>query len=413
MLTALVLLGLAAPPASPAEAAAALPRIDASAFQLVAGSTFATYGERIAALETNPALAPVGVSAVLAAANRQGRDLCHPTFMTASLGPRGFCWADGEDDTPLIVADPDRSVSPHATVCLAATGCSPGASSTIRTARGNVWIPQGMDVDGSKVVASWHYSDDSAIRVSFLDLATLRYRHVLLVEPTSNGNFAAIAGHGHGLYLKGNTLVVATGGSVLRVFDLTHIWRTDTSTAEVGLGSDGKFHARYHAFALPQTGAFWYEGGGCANVSSVRPCFASLALDRAGSSFVAVEHETRGGGRIVRWPVSSSGLPLLGADGRVHATEAFASPVWGMQGAVAVGGYFVITGVCPEYADNIGDGVDYPSCLHRGVGGESTSVWTKAPKNTENLAYWPATDQLWLMNEQLRERVTVHVTWPG
>lgn len=373
LLAVLLLFALAAP----ASAAVPFPRVDASSFQLVAGSTFETYGARIAALEANPQLAPVGVLAVLAAANRQGRDLCHPTFLAASLVPRGFCWQDGEDDAL------------------------------------NVWIPQGMDLDGSRVVASWHYSDDSAIRVSFLDLATLRYRHVLLVEPTSEGDFAAIAGHGHGLYLFGSTLVVATGGSVLRVFDLTHIWRTDTTSGEVGLGADGRFHARYHAFALPQVGAFWYEGGGCANVAGARPCFASLALDRAGSSFVAVEHEIRGGGRIVRWPVSSTGLPLLASDGRVHAVEAFASPVWGMQGAVAVGGYFVITGVCPEYADNIGDGVDYPSCLHRGTGGESTTVWTKAPKNTENLAYWPATDQLWLMNEQLRERVTVHVTWPG
>jgi hypothetical protein len=36
--------------AAPAEAAATFPRIDASTFQLVAGSTFATYGERTAAL---------------------------------------------------------------------------------------------------------------------------------------------------------------------------------------------------------------------------------------------------------------------------------------------------------------------------------------------------------------------------
>jgi hypothetical protein len=31
---------------------------------------------------------------------------------------------------------------------------------------------------------------------------------------------------------------------MLWVFDLTHIWRTDTSTGEVGLGADGKYHAR-------------------------------------------------------------------------------------------------------------------------------------------------------------------------
>lgn len=383
-MTIALLIGLCT---APAHAAAPFPRIDASGFQLVAGDTFATYGARIAALEQKPGLAPVGVTEVLAASNRTGRNLCHPTYLTASLNPQGFCWQDGEDDDE------------------------------------NVWIPQGVTGSGDAqpgggarrvAAATWHNGNDSAIRVSFLDLATYKYRHVLLVEPTSTGNFAAVAGHGHGMYWSGNMLVVATGGNVLRVFDLRHIWRTDTSTGEVGLGADGKYHALWHAFALPQTGAYWYSGGGgCAPTTGNRPCFASLGLDHSNGSFVAAEHTTRGGGRIVRWPVdTATGLPKLNASGVVQATEAFNSPVWGMQGIVSYGGKFVITGVCPEYADNIGDGVDYPSCLHRGIGGESTTVWTKAPKNTENLSYWPATNELWLLSEQLRERVTVHIPWP-
>ena len=31
--------------------------------------------------------------------------------------------------------------------------------------------------------------------------------------------------------------------------------------------------------------------------------------------------------------------------------------------------------------------------------------------NSQNLSYWPATGELWLVNEQLRERVVVHVPW--
>lgn len=376
--------------ATDARAAASFPRIDASGFALVSGTTFQTYGARIAALEADPRLAPAGLTAVLDSANRTGRPLCHPTYIDPALNPQGFCWQDGEDDDQ------------------------------------NVWIPQGVTgsgdadpagtVGGRRVVAAtWHYTDDSAIRVSFLDLATLKYRHVLLVEPVSDTNFAAIAGHGHGLFWYGDKLIVATGGSVLRVFDLDHLWATDPSTGEVGLGADGRYHARWHAYALPQTGAYWYAGGGCANSTGDKPCFASLGLDRSGAdSFVAVEHTVRGGGRIVRWPLDeATSLLKPGTDGAVHAVEAFASPVWGMQGAVAYDGYFVVAGVCPEYADDIGDGVDYPSCLHRGTGGVSTTTWTKAPKNTENLSHWPATGELWLIGEQLRERVTVHVDWPG
>ena len=285
---------------------------------------------------------------MLAASNRTGRNLCHPTYLTAALNPQGFCWQDGEDDD------------------------------------GNVWIPQGVTGSGDAqpaggarrvAAATWHNGDDSAIRVSFLDLNTYKYRHVLLVEPTSNDNFTAIAGHGHGMFWSGNKLIVATGGSVLRVFDLAHIWQTDTSTGEVGLGADGKYHALWHSFALPQIGAYWSSGGGCANTTGTKPCFASLGIDHAGTgSFVAAEHTVRGGGRIVRWPLDKpSGLPKMNANGVVQAVEAFNSPVWGMQGTVSYDGQFVISGVCPEYADNIGDGVDYPSCLHRGVGSTSTT----------------------------------------
>lgn len=393
----LLLVAVAAVPvttAAPAAGAAAFPRIDATAFRLVAGDTFATYAARIAGLESHPRLAPVGLATVLAEANRQGRALCHGTYLDPALNPQGFCWQDGEDDDA------------------------------------NVWIPQGVTgsgdaqpsgtvLDGRRVVAAtWHDSGDAHIRVSFLDLATLRYRHVLLVEPTGTDDFTAIAGHGHGVMWYGDKLIVATSGAVLRVFDLNHIWRTDyssSSAGEVGLGPDGKYHARWHAFALPQIGAFWHPGGGCANSTGDQPCFASLGLDRSGAdSFVAVEHNVRGGGRIVRWPLdATTALPALDPDGYVRAVEAFASPVWGMQGAVAYDGYFVITGVCPEYADDIGDGVDYPSCLHRGVGGAATTTWTKAPRNSQNLSYWPATDELWLLSEQLRERVTIHVHWPA
>ena len=159
---------------------------------------------------------------------------------------------------------------------------------------------------------------------------------MLLVEPTADGNFQAVAGHGHGLFWSGNMLVVATGGSVLRVFDLRHLWRTDTSTGEVGLGADGKYHALWHAFALPQIGAYWYAGGRLREHDRDQALLRfSLGIDHGGTgSFVAVEHTTKGGGRIVRWPLDeSTGLLRAGADGVVHAVEAFDSPVWGMQGA--------------------------------------------------------------------------------
>lgn len=375
---------LAATPGA-AGAAADFPRIDVGPYTLTAGTTFETYGERIAALEQR--LPPSGVPDVLASANRAGRPLCHDTHLNADLDPRGFCWQAGEDDAE------------------------------------NVWIPQGVTGSGDAdpatgtvggrriVLATWHTAGDTFIRLSVVDVETMAYRHVLLVEPTSDTDFAAIAGHGHGVTWRGNHLFVATTGGVIRVFDVRHVWATDTSSEEVGLGADGKYHARWHAFALPQVGAYWYPGGGtCTSVSGPRPCLAALSFDHTGDgSIVTAEHTAQGGGRVLRWPFDpASTLLRTSPDGLVHAAEGFSSPVWAMQGVVADQGYFVITGVCPE---NAGEPGDLPSCLHGGVGGVSTARLSAAPVNSQNLAHWPATGELWLLSEQLRERVTVHVPW--
>ncbi|MEQ0557575.1 hypothetical protein ABJI51_00735 [Amycolatopsis sp. NEAU-NG30] len=384
-LVALLLLGLP----STAQAAATFPRLDAATvdgFRLTAGGSFATYGSRIAALDTK--LAPRGLSDVLGSANRKARPLCHATYLATALKPAGFCWEDANDD------------------------------------KTNDWIPQGLTGSGDAnpaggtvggkrvVVTTWHTPGDTMVRLSFVDASGLGYRHVLLVEPTSDTNFAVVAGHGHGVTWSGNLLFVATTGGLIRVFDTTHFWKVDDSSATVGLGSDGKYHAAYYDYAMPQIGAYWYPGGGaCTAAPGTRPCLSTLSFDHTDSTFVTAEHVPgAAGGRILRWPFdAATGRLKTAADGLVHAVEGFSSPVWGMQGALSRGGYFVLTGVCPEYAGEAGD---HPSCLHGGVGGVSTSRLSgQAPVNSQNLSYWPATGELWLINEQLRERVVVHVPW--
>ncbi|SDY31925.1 hypothetical protein SAMN05421504_105143 [Amycolatopsis xylanica] len=372
-----------------AAAAASFPRIDAATvdgFKMTAGQTFENYGARLAQLERNAQLKPRGLSEILQTANRKARPLCHGTYLASALKPAGFCWEDANDD------------------------------------KTNDWIPQGLTgsgdasptgkVDGKRVVAaSWHTPGDTMVRLSFADATALTYRHVLLVEPTSNTDFAVVTGHGHGMTWVDNRLYVATAGGVIRVFDTSHFWKVDDSLGTVGLGSDGKYHAAFYDYALPQIGAFWYPGGGCTTAVGDRPCISTLSFDASSSSFITAEHAAKEGGRVLRWPFDRAAARLkTGTDGLAHASEGFLSPVWGVQGAVARNGYFVFTGVCPEYAADPTH--DHPSCLHGGVGGASTSRLTgQAPVNSQNLSYWPATGELWLINEQLRERVTVHVPW--
>ncbi|MFE0025756.1 hypothetical protein [Amycolatopsis sp. NPDC059021] len=386
-LVAAVLLAVVTPAAN---AAAAFPRLNAATvdgFRLTAGETFENYGARIAELEKQAQLKPRGMAEILSTANRKARPLCHPTHLAAALNPAGFCWEDANDE------------------------------------KTNDWVPQGVTgsgdanpetgtVAGKRVVAAtWHAREDAMVRLSFVDASGLGYRHVLLVEPTSGTDFQVVTGHGHGMIWSGNLLYVATSGGVIRVFDTTHFWKVDDSAGNVGLGGDGKYHAAFYDYALPQVGAYWYaDGKGCTTASGTNPCLSTLSLDHSDSSFVSAEHAAGSGGRVVRWPFDrATGKLVTGSDGLVHAKEGFSSPVWGVQGAVSRNGYFVLTGVCPE---NAGKPVDLPSCLHGGVGGESMSRLSgQAPVNSQNLSYWPKTGELWLINEQLRERVTVHVPW--
>lgn len=384
-------------PAAPAAASAPFPEIDASGFQLVQGSTFSEYTGWVGDVESaHPAIGPKTLADVLASHNDTARPLCHATNLAASLNPQGFCWQSGPDDTD------------------------------------NTWIPQGVTgsgdasstgtVGGKRVVAvDWHYGTppggtdadaDHFTRVSFVDItntSSMVYRHVLLVVPSATG-YTAVASHGDGLAWYGHYLYLVNS-TVIRVFDLNHFWQmNNTSSANVGINSDGTFSARYHGWALPMVGSYWYQGGGCAVKTGDKPCFSSLSVDHSDNSLISVEYVAgASGGRVVRWPLDpSTGLLATDASLNVHATQAFSSPVWAMQGAAANAGHFVIAGTCAEFAGQSGD---HPSCLHVGVGGQSTSELTEAPVNTENLAYWPATGELWLANEQLSQRVVVHMPW--
>lgn len=102
------------------------------------------------------------------------------------------------------------------------------------------WWPQGMSstgvadgadgaIQGKSVTAvAWHYKTfrtdaagtleandkcrtNNLLRLSFIDRDTLKYRHVLLAEPTSGGqNFKYVTGHGGGVVWYANHLYYRT-----------------------------------------------------------------------------------------------------------------------------------------------------------------------------------------------------------
>ncbi|MFL6074422.1 MAG: hypothetical protein ACJ73S_13595 [Mycobacteriales bacterium] len=370
--------------------AAAFAHIDASGFTLNPGNTFDTAASLITRLEGDPRIHRVSLSTVVTTASPGHTGtwpLCHTTYLDPAYSPSGFCW-DSTDDTT------------------------------------STWAPQGVtgsgDADASGLVggrrlvaASWHGPDDTYARVSIADYskpsAGVLYHHLLLVKPTvdsaGNPTFTQAADHADGLMWYGDKLFLATGRR-LEVYSLDHIWATQTSgtdAGEVGLYPGGAY-ARWHAWALPMIGYYLTTPSastGCVERTGTTPCLNSISLAPSRDSFVTAEfHQpNEGGGRVIRWPLdatTATGLPAAGADGKVHATEAFSSPIWHMQGVATDGTAFYLAGDCPG-----GVSANAHSCIHRAVPDQAPHVLTTAPPLLENLAYWPGSGELWGVNEAI------------
>ncbi|MEV1249476.1 hypothetical protein [Nonomuraea sp. NPDC049750] len=87
--------------------------------------------------------------------------------------------------------------------------------------------------------------------------------------------------------------------------------------------------------------------------------------------------------------------------------------MWALQGGVFTGGNDIVVGLCPDGAPPVSymlSGTaniygDYrKSCLHRvTVSADRATLdvhyLTTAPGNAQNVAYWPASGEPWLVNE--------------
>ncbi|WP_075744361.1 MULTISPECIES: hypothetical protein [Actinoalloteichus] len=367
---------------APAQAAAAqvptrLTEISAEPYSLAENGSFETYAPRIASL--NGRLAGADVADVLADANRAGRSLCHSTGVS---GATGFCWATGDDNTPD-------------------------------------WYPQGLTGSwdasaggtyaGRRVMlASWYdATGDRGVRISFVDYddpSDVRYRHVLLVEPTSTTNFRAVNIHAGGVAWAGDYLYVMDTNRGIRVFDLRTLWRTagDTTKSRIGL-VDGQYYAHDYRYVLPQVGSYTQTGSCSRPVSSVTAplCFSYGAVDRSTSPVTIVTGEYYdgiGGARLVRWPVAGNGL-ATDSTGVVAPTAAYQSPHTNLQGVASYGG---------DYLVDRSRGSSTRGILYRSrVGGTATS--SSLPIGPEDLSYQAAAGRAWTQSEYPGSRMVFSV----
>ncbi len=194
-----------------------------------------------------------GVDGVLAEANRPAtpNGACsEPAFGTMPAGSRWYCF-------------------------------DPADSGDLERPDAVEWIPQGVTTSADAgsgrdaLLVSWYdkrTAPAKGVRVSFLDAATNRYRHVLLVYPTADGSYEIVGRpqggiHAGGIVWHGNRLYVVDTTRGIRVFDLRQIFDLGRSPAgdtadatKIGRHGDTYYGFGYR-YVLPQVGA-WVNAAG-------------------------------------------------------------------------------------------------------------------------------------------------------
>lgn len=243
------------------------------------------------------------------------------------------------------------------------------------------WWPQGIDIQKSVVVVSWHHpveGVDTAARVTFVNLAGRRPRfwHVLLVE----ADLQPVAVHAGGLAWDGDRLYVADTFGGLRHFDTRDIVRV----ARPGLLAR---ILNRHDHLLPQSGG--YLSRPVEGERAMRYSFVSLEHGDAGPLLVAGEYRN-----------GTADARLLRVElGAGHAERHSASVVHGgpdrMQGACVVDGtWYVVTSNGPSRNGDLWVGQPGALVRHPGV----------LPPGPEDLAREPGTRRVWSVSEHPGQR---------
>ncbi|KAI2733631.1 hypothetical protein CBS147332_646 [Penicillium roqueforti] len=233
------------------------------------------------------------------------------------------------------------------------------------------WVPQGITGSGDALnagtwdghdawVVSWYRSGES-VRLSFIDRATHNYRHVMLVNPTADDNFTAIAIHAGGIMWYGNVLFVVDTHNGIRAFDLDNIWEVEIADG-VGKTTDGGYSADQYRYVLPQIRNYQWTPG---SASPFR--FSWISLDRSDSPDTLMVGEFVSAGetfddaantpvpiRYVKYDLDYATRKLKTSGGIASASWAYCVDIPNVQGAVSYDGEFYIsrsTGKAPKQGD--------------------------------------------------------------
>lgn len=273
------------------------------------------------------------------------------------------------------------------------------------------WWPQGITGTGDAgapelaagrdllVTSSYSKTIDGAThgsRLTVVDLATLRYEHVLLVEAQlveGRLELKPLRVHAGGIVWHGPWVhVAATGrGFVSCHWDDVVELTPDTdmtmgTTALAGLGFRHLLPVRVH-----------HRGEAAEGVTRLRYSFMSLARTPQGEELVIGEYgrgqQTR---RVARIPLDEqTGLPAYDEQGRSRPLEPEHGGVARLQGAVVVDGRWYATASV---------GPVFPGSMYVGRPGALRARHLATPIGPEDLTHDPGSDLLWTVTEHPRRR---------
>jgi hypothetical protein len=262
------------------------------------------------------------------------------------------------------------------------------------------WWPQGVstsadasdteDVEGRRLlVVSWYAKDGQGARLTFLDLATRRYRHVLLVEPRLQDGQVSIAPlrvHAGGVVWHGPYLHVAAtarGVFTCRLDDLLRV------------PDDGPVPSYGYRYVLPVR--FAYRAVTDAGLERLRYSFLSLDRGASPPELVVGEYgnsaQTR---RLARFSVDPETQFLAtGDDGAARPLVVEDGGVVRTQGAAIARGRWYLTASTGPWV---------PGSVYAGTPGSFRRHRWATPMGPEDIAWWPSTDLLWSLTEHPRRR---------
>ncbi|MCY7400529.1 MAG: hypothetical protein LH477_06175 [Nocardioides sp.] len=283
--------------------------------------------------------------------------------------------------------------------------------------RDELWFPQGIStsadaseteaVSGRRVVvATWYSTAKDGIkrgsRVTFVDLDSGRYRHVLLVVPVFDKHGALTLRpmniHAGGIVWAGPYLHIAAtnrGFVTARVEDIMRVPGDDARPDEIGV-EGSTVHSFGHRYVLPVR--FTYQAFADEGHEKLRYSF--MSLDRGSEPPALVAGEYAAGStattRLAHYPLDPATWQLhTGDDGISRPLSVDPGGVRQMQGVVMASGRYHVT---------VSHGPWWPGTVYAGQPGAMRAHHWALPMGPEDLAYWPSTDRIWSITEHPRRR---------